>query len=224
MVVQGLSGVNFSLGAAPTLSLLIPGSAAIGLVNLLASVQSVGSLWLAGGSVRWDVLRRIGPGLLAGFVAGAVPLYVIDPELRPVIVAVSALGSLVLLFWFNPSEQLVDSPIAAAVWGGASNTYAGVGEAAVEGYFRRQKWQPEDFQRTLALSFGVLNLASIPLLGLPIMAIWQAAILIALVPAGLLVGLLLGRVIPQAIAVRFAQVAIAIVGLGCLVRAVTAIP
>ena len=85
-VVQGLSGLGFPLVASPAATQLIPGSAAIGLVNLLALVQNIWQVWRDQGEIRWKIIRRLGPGMILGVVVGVLPLYLLDDELRPFVV------------------------------------------------------------------------------------------------------------------------------------------
>ena len=69
-IVQGLSGLGFALVAAPSVSLLIPGSQAIGLVNFLAFFQAIWQIWRETGTVQWSIMKGFVPAILVGVFVG----------------------------------------------------------------------------------------------------------------------------------------------------------
>ena len=86
-IVQGLSGLGFSLIAAPAATQAIPGSPAIGLVNLLALVQNIWKVWRGSGEIRWQIIRLLTAGLVLGLFVAFIPLYYLDNAERALLVA-----------------------------------------------------------------------------------------------------------------------------------------
>ena len=70
--VQGLSGVGFSLIAAPAIAQAIPGAAAIGLVNFLALRQNSFRLWKEEGGWGKCGGRGAGWGFFFRFFSAAI--------------------------------------------------------------------------------------------------------------------------------------------------------
>lgn len=217
--VQGLSGLGFSLIAAPSATQAIPGSQAIGLVNLLALVQNVWQVWRASGEIRWPIIRRLAPGLVIGFFVAVIPIMYLDADLRALLVALASLGSLAMFAWWKPPAG-ADSALSAGAMSGAANTYAGVGGPIIAGFLKRQGWKREDYLRTQQVIFGVMNLVSIPLLGLPSVTPWQLLGAIALLPIGVAIGFGVSKLISSEAALKVCEVLVLIVGLIAVVRSV----
>lgn len=223
-IAQGMSRVSFSLVASPCLSVMTTGTSPVGFVNLLGAVQNVWVLWRSAGNVKWAIFQRVAFGLVVGFVVGVIPLYYIDDDLRPALVAASALGSVVLQFWYKPPRGMADSGFAAGAEAGLANTYAGVGEGPLEGFARRSGWDNRDFARTMALCLGIINVASIPLLGLPPISLLELVVAVVLMLVGIVIGMQIRRLLGTAVSERVAQVLVVCIVLGCLVRAIAVIP
>jgi len=186
--VQGLSGVGFSLIAAPVLSQAIPGAGAIGLVNLLALSQNSLMLWRVEGHIQWSLVRRLLPGLTCGVALGLLLSSLMGEQWRPVIVAASSLSSLGVLLWWKPRGQRVGATLAA-LWSGTVNSYGGVGGPPLASYLLHVELEDGDYVRTLQSCFAFLNLASLPFLRLPsVSALW-----LGLAFSCIVVGTLLGR-------------------------------
>ncbi len=164
--VQGFSGLGFSLVAAPVLTQVIPGSSGIGLVNTLALVQNAWQVSREEGVIHWSVLKRMGPGLLGGVLLGVLALMLLPDRLRPLVVALSSLLSMAVLLWWHPAPTARTAALSGA-WGATVNTYAGVGGPPLAAFLVRQGWDPGSYVRTQQTIFALLNIVSIPLLGLP---------------------------------------------------------
>lgn len=219
-IVQGLSGLGFSLVASPATSQVLPTAPAIGLVNLLCLVQNIWLVWRLSGGINWLIIKRIGPGLVIGVFVALLPLRLLDPSLLPLLIAVSALGSLGVGVWWKPPKAASDTGLSTGVFGGAVNTYAGVGEEPVLAYMKRQKWSRADYDRTMQIMLGVLNLVSIPMLGLPVMEPWQLLVAVVLIPVGILMGMGGRRLISGSHALQIARVVCLIVAVAAVVRSV----
>jgi uncharacterized protein len=162
--VQGFSGVGFSLIAAPAITQIIPGSAGIGVVNVLALAQNSWQIWREEGVIHWGILRQMGPGLLMGFGIGVAGLFLLPERMRPAVVALSSLLSMAALLWWRPRPTATTATLSGT-WGGAVNTYAGVGGPPLAAFLVRQGWEPGSYIRTQQTVFAALNIASIPILG-----------------------------------------------------------
>ena len=111
-----------------------------------------------------------------------------------------------------------DSALSAGAMSGAANTYAGVGGPIIAGFLKRQGWKREDYLRTQQVIFGVMNLVSIPLLGLPSVTPWQLLGAIALLPIGVATGFGVSKLISSEAALKVCEVLVLIVGLIAVVR------
>jgi uncharacterized protein len=216
-IVQGLSGLGFALVAAPSMSLLIPGSQAIGLVNFLAFFQAIWQIWRETGAVQWSIMKRFVPALSVGVFVGFLGVRFLGNDIRPLIVAISSLASLgALLFWRPAGHK--GTAIIAGIWGGSVTTYAGVGGPAIAAYLIKQGWSHADYIRTQMVVFAGLSLVSIPVLGLPPMIWWQIALAIVIVFLGSSIGIVARRRVPAGSARRLTEVVIFVVATYALIR------
>jgi len=110
-----------------------PGSSGIGLVNTLALAQNAWQVSREEGVIHWSVLRRMGPGLVAGVLLGIFALMLLPDRLRPVVVALSSLLSMAVLLWWHPAPTARSAAISGA-WGASVNTFAGVGGPPLAAY------------------------------------------------------------------------------------------
>jgi uncharacterized membrane protein YfcA len=186
-LIQGLSGVGFSLVAAPAITQAIPGAGAIGLVNFLALGQNSLMLWRENGQIHWGIIRRLLPGFIVGVVLGLSLSALVSDRWRPVVVAASSLASLAALLLWKPTERRGAAFIAAS-WGGTVNSYAGVGGPPIATYLIDLNLEQGDYIRTQQLCFAFLNVVSIPFLGIADVTVGWLCALFALVAAGTVVG------------------------------------
>lgn len=216
-IVQGLSGLGFALVAAPSISLVIPGSQAIGLVNFLAFFQALWQIWRETGAVQWQIFRRFAPALAVGVVVGFLGVRFLADDLRPLIVAISSLASLAALLFWRPAGHR-GTAIIAGIWGGSVTTYAGVGGPAIAAYLIKQGWSHADYIRTQMVVFASLSLVSVPILGLPTLIWWQVLLAILIVTIGSSIGIISRRRIPATSARTVTEVVIFIVATYALIR------
>lgn len=208
-VVQGTSGLGFNLTAAPIVNAVMPGPSSVGLINLFALLQNTLLLVREKGRIRWEAFRILGPSLAAGVLIGYGMLRLIPHAVMPLLVAASALASLVaLIAWRSGPSPLAG--VTAGVWSGAINTYAGVGGPPVASYLISQGWKHGDFLRTLQLVFIGIDIVSLPMLGLPALPWWFYAIAVGCLLAGTGIGSLLRRRLTQDQAVRVSRIVIAV--------------
>ena len=207
-VVQGSSGLGFNLTAAPIVNAIMPGPQSVGLINLCALLQNGWLLTREKGRIRWDAFRVLGPALAVGVVIGFGMVRLIPDAVMPILVALSALLSLVTLIAWRSGSGVV-AGATAGVWSGAINTYAGVGGPPVASYLISQGWPHGDFLRTLQLVFIGIDLVSLPILGLPALPWWFYAIGLACLFAGNQIGSQLRTRLTQEQAIRLSRTVIA---------------
>jgi uncharacterized membrane protein YfcA len=215
--VQGLSGVGFSLIAAPAIAQAIPGAGAIGLVNLLALSQNLFMLWRENGLIQWVVVRRLLAGLVVGVAVGLLLSHVMPNKWRPLVVAVSSLASLVALLLWKPKGRR-GAATFSALWSGTVNSYAGVGGPPLAAYLVHIDLEQGDYIRTQQFCFAFLNIASIPFLGLPSITIPWLIGAVAVIVTGTILGRWTRRFFSHSRAHQITIVVIALVALAALTR------
>lgn len=214
-VVQGSSGLGFNLTAAPIVNAIMPGPSSVGLINLFALLQNSWLLTKERGRIHWDAFRILGPSLAFGVLIGFAMVKLIPDALMPILIALSALASLITLAAWRSGSGPVAGAIAG-VWSGAINTYAGVGGPPVASYLINQGWSHGDFLRTLQLVFIGIDIVSLPILGLPALPWWFYAIGVGCLLLGTGTGSLLRRRLSQQQAVRLSRTVIAVAALASL--------
>jgi len=208
-IVQGSSGLGFNLTAAPIVNAIMPGPPSVGLINLCALMQNAWLLTREKGRIRWEAFRILGPALAVGVLIGFAMVRLIPDAVMPILVAVSALFSLVTLaVWKSGSGPVAGA--TAGIWSGAINTYAGVGGPPVASYLISQGWAHGDFLRTLQLVFIGIDIVSLPILGLPALPWWFYAVAVGCLLIGTGAGSLLRRRLSHAQAVRLSRSVIAV--------------
>jgi len=218
-VVQGSSGLGFNLTAAPIVNAIMPGPQSVGLINLCALLQNGWLLTREKGRIRWDAFKVLGPALAVGVVIGFGMVRLIPDAVMPILVALSALLSLVTLIAWRSGSGVV-AGATAGVWSGAINTYAGVGGPPVASYLISQGWPHGDFLRTLQLVFIGIDIVSLPILGLPALPWWFYAIAVGCLIAGTGIGSVLRQRFTHEQAVRVSRTVIALAALVSLAYSV----
>lgn len=218
-LIQGLSGVGFSLIAAPAIAQAVPGASAIGLVNLLALSQNSFMLWREDGHIHWPIVRRLFPGLILGVIVGLLLSQAMPNSWRPLVVAGSSLGSLTALLLWRPGTGR-PSALFAASWSGTVNSYAGVGGPPLASYLVHLGLDEGDYVRTQQLCFAFLNVASIPFLGLPSITVGWLVVAIGVIVVGTIVGRWARRFFTPDQAHRITFVVIGLVASVALIRSI----
>ena len=220
--VQGLSVLGFPFVASPVVTQIIPGTGAVGLVNALSIVQNLWLIIRTRGPIAWPVLARMAPGLLVGIGIGWAIVAFVDPRVFPVIVAVSAMASII---WLLTAHRFrgAGASIVSTVWGGAVNTVAGVGGPPIASYLVTRGLAFSGYVRTLQFTFAVIDIVSLPILGvaapsLGALAIWLLAMLI-----GSLLGEALRQRLPQQRAQAIGKAVILVVCVVALIRSILVI-
>ncbi|MFM8772254.1 MAG: sulfite exporter TauE/SafE family protein [Actinomycetota bacterium] len=211
-IVQGTSGLGFNLTAAPIVNAIMPGPQSVGLINLCALLQNAWMLTRERGRIRWQIFKVLGPALAVGVLIGFGMVRLIPDAVMPILVALSALLSLVTLITWRAGSGVV-AGATAGVWSGAINTYAGVGGPPVASYLISQGWPHADFLRTLQLVFIGIDIVSLPILGLPALPWWFYAIAVGCLLVGTGIGSLLRQRLTHDQAVRLSRIVIALAAL-----------
>lgn len=220
--VQGMAGLGFPLVASPVVTQIIPGTGAVGLVNALSITQNAWLIARTKGPVAWRLLVGMAPGLAVGIGLGWLIVAHANPQIFPVIVAVSATAS---ILWLLSAHRFTgaSASVVSTVWGGVVNTVAGVGGPPLASYLISRDISFASYVRTLQVAFAVIDLISLPILGV---AAPSPLALLAWLGA-MLVGSLLGERLRHRLAPHRAQVigkaVILAVCLTALVRSLTLI-
>ena len=220
--VQGISGLGFPLVVAPVVTQIVPGTGAVGLVNALSIVQNLWLIARTRGAVAWHVLLRMTPGLALGIVLGWAILQVLNEEYFPVVVAVSATASVAWLLLGKRLNGLVVDTVSST-WGGTVNTIAGVGGPPIASFLVTRGLTFSSYVRTLQVTFAVIDVISLPILGVyaPSFAAISAWILMLLI--GSVVGELFRRRLSETQAQTLGKSVIIVVCVVALVRSLITI-
>jgi len=218
-LVQGLTGLGFALVSAPVVTQLVAGTGGVGLVNALSITQNIWLIARTEGRIAWDEIRRLAPGLLVGVLLGWLILRRIDPRLYDVLVAASALGSVVWLLLAGRFRSTA-AGVLSAVWGATVNTVAGVGGPPIAAYLVTRGLHFSSYLRTLQVVFASLSLVSLPLLGVTIPSVWAVAVWTAALIAGSVCGEFARQRFDEDATQRIGRWAIVIVCVVALARAI----
>ena len=218
-VVQGSSGLGFNLTAAPIVNAIMPGPTSVGLINLCALAQNTWMLTREKGRIHFEVFRILGPALAVGVLIGFMMVRLIPDAVMPILVALSALASLITLVAWRSGSSATSGAIAG-VWSGSINTYAGVGGPPVASYLISKGWPHGDFLRTLQLVFIGIDIVSLPILGLPALPWWFYEIAAGCLLLGTGAGSLLRKRLSQHQAVLLSRTVIAMAAIVSLIYSV----
>ncbi len=222
-LVQGLSGLGFALVSAPVVTQLVPGTAGVGLVNALSIIQNLWLIVRTDGRMAWREVRAMLPGLAIGVGLGWLVLQRSSPALFDVIVAASALGSMVWLLIAGRFASRA-AGLVSAVWGGTVNTVAGVGGPPIAAYLVTRGLDVRSYFRTLQVVFAVLSLVSLPMLGVYVPSLGAGLAWVGALVIGSTSGELARRRFSVASTQRIARWAIVVVCVVALVRALLLLP
>jgi uncharacterized membrane protein YfcA len=217
-LVQGLTGLGFALVSAPVVTQLVSGTGGVGLVNALSIVQNIWLIARTEGHIAWAEIRRMLPGLTIGVLLGWLVLRTSDPALYDVIVAASALGSVVWLLLAGRFRGML-AGIFSAVWGGVVNTVAGVGGPPIAAYLVTRGMDFSSYLRTLQVVFATLSIVSLPLLGVVVPSGWAILVWVLALIAGSAIGEFLRHRFDEADTQRIGRGAIVVVCTAALIRA-----
>jgi uncharacterized membrane protein YfcA len=217
--VQGISGLGFPLVAAPVVTQIVPGTGAVGLVNALSIVQNLWLIARTDAPIAWRLLWRMTPGLLLGIALGWAALQVIDDRTLPLIVAISASASVAWLLVAKRLRGFVADSIAST-WGGLVNTIAGVGGPPIASFLVTRGLTFATYVRTLQVTFAIIDLISLPILGVYAPSIGAVVTWIAVLFAGSILGEFARKRLTETTAQKLGKVVIIIVCLVALLRSV----
>jgi uncharacterized protein len=205
-VFQRLSGIGFSLVAAPALALISGPRSGVTLTNLLAIVVALVVFATSARRVdRAKALILIPAGII-GVLPGTVLFRLLPPgQLQVVVGAITALGLAAVLL--APRLRAEANPVTTGCAGLASGFSAasvGAGGPALTVYAVATGWSQPEFVATSQLSYATQGAVALAIKGLPsVPGAWLGAAAAAVL-CGLLAGHLVARRIDSARARRSA--------------------
>ena len=218
-VFQRVSGIGFSLVAAPALALLSGPRGGVTLTNLLAIVVAL--VVFATSARRVDRTRALVliPAGLIGVLPGTVLSRLLLPgPLQVAVGTITALGLAAALL--APRLRAEARPFTTGCAGlasGFSAAAAGAGGPALTVYAVATSWPQPEFVATGQLSYATQGAAALAIKGFPpVPGSWLGAA-VAAVLCGLLAGHLAARRIDGA---RARRAAVAVAGLAALITVV----
>lgn len=224
-VIQRITGLGFVLVLIGPIVLLYGGREGVTIGVLLALVASVTAVPLVWREVDW---RRawwlIWPGLIAAPAGALVVRLLPDAAL---LLVVAALAFFALLAGHLPqlAQALTgrSGAVAAGAAAGFMHVASGLSGPPLAAHAVGDRWPQRSFSASVQVIFAVFSLVSVALRGLPAQPVLDIGILIAATAVGIVVGTLLTRFVPPAMA-RQAMIAIAWVGASVvLVRGILAL-
>lgn len=218
-VCQRLSGIGFSLVAAPALALISGPRSGVTLTNLLAIVVAL--VVFATSSRRVDRAKALIliPAGLIGVLPGTVLFRLLPPgQLQVAVGTITVLGLAAVLL--APRLRARARPVTTGCAGlasGFSAAAAGAGGPPLTVYAVATSWPQPEFVATGQLSYATQGAAALAVKGFPpVPGAWLGAAAAAVL-CGLLAGHLAARRIDGA---RARRAAVAIAGLAALVTVV----
>jgi len=221
-VLQRLSGIGFSLVAAPALALLSGPRSGVTLTNLLAIMVALVVFATSARRVDRARARILIPAGLLGVLPGTLLFRLLPPgQLEVAVGTITAFGLAAVLL--APRLRTRARPATTGCAGlasGFSAAAAGAGGPALTVYAVATSWPQPEFVATGQLSYATQGAAAVAIKGLPsVPGAWLGAAAAAVV-CGLLAGHLAARRVDGA---RARRVAIAIAGLAALATVVKGI-
>lgn len=220
-VLQRVSGMGVGLVVAPTLALLLGPVAGVLLTNL-TTIVSAALIWITlRRDIDWRRYRRLAPLIVVGSVPGALLVGAADRAWLEVTIGAVLLATLsfTALVQIPPISGHLPAAVAGTA-GGFLNTAVGVAAPAMLVYAQASNWQQRSFAATLQpifLTMGAVSvltkvgLGAAPVSGLPHAGV--IALVVGMVPIGILVGGLVARRVPAEVG---RNVAVAVVTAGAL--------
>jgi len=195
--VQRVSGIGFSLIAAPFLVLLVGPYQGVVLANLLVLVVAATTLASTWRSVDRSRVWTLAPAGLLGVLPGVLVSRVLPGDLLQVLIGGLILLGMVLVA-FSTRVRFSAGPatnVAVGLASGFMTATAGVGGPALTVYAVATGWEQSAFAATAQVSFIAQSTMSVGLKGLPALSLRETALLVLIVAVGLVLGhLLAGRV------------------------------
>lgn len=216
---QRLSGIGFSLIAAPALVLLSGPRGGVTLTNLLAIVVALIVFATSARQVNRARALVLIPAGLIGVLPGTALFRLLPPgPLQVAVGAITALGLAAALL--APRLRAEPRPLTTGCAGlasGFSAAAAGAGGPALTVYAVATNWPQPEFAATAQLSYATQGAAALAFKGFPpVPGAWLAAAAAALL-CGLLAGHFAARRIDGA---RARRAAVAVAGIAALVTVV----
>jgi len=227
VVFAGMSKGGFgsaaSFAAAPFLALILEPAAAVGLMLPLLMLMDLGGLKAFWRQWDWPVARALIMGAVPGVVLASAVLGLTDPDVFRFAIGVIAVG-FVLYHWARAGGMLRlgasrMSLWAGGLWGAVAGftsfvSHAGGPPAAV--FMLSRDLSKTSFQATTVLAFSAINVLKIgPYVALGMISTEMAfgwAVLAPFALAGVWLGVLAHRVVPERLYFRLTYIFLLITG------------
>ncbi len=212
-VIQRITGLGFVLVLIGPIVLLYGPIEGVTVAVLLALVASLSAVPLVWRDVDWTrTLWLIWPGLLAAPFAAMLVRLLPDAAL---LLLIAAMAYFALIAGWIPALSAALTGRSGAVAAGASAGFmhvaSGLSGPPLAAYAVGDKWEQRRFAASVQVIFAVFSIVSVALRGLPTSPVGNVWLLVAATVAGIVLGTLLARFVPAAMA-RFAMLAIAWAG------------
>lgn len=161
--MQRIGGMGMGLISGPILAMVIGPVDGILLVNLLAAINAVMASYSMRENIDWPMVRRMGPVMIIGSLAGAMLIKSISiPVLQVLVGSLITVALLIVTFGtrFMPPVRGALPVVLTGGIAGFSNTLAGVAGPVITVYCRAAKWQHLRLAATLQPLFVVAGLLS----------------------------------------------------------------
>jgi uncharacterized protein len=221
-VLQRLSGIGFSLVAAPALALISGPRSGVTLTNLLAIMVALVVFATSARRVDKAKARILIPAGLLGVLPGTILFRLLSPgQLEVAVGTITALGlTAVLLAPRLRGEARPVTTGCAGLASGFSAAAAGAGGPALTVYAVATSWPQPEFVATGQLSYATQGAAALAIKGFPsIPGAWVGAAAAAVL-CGLLAGHLAARRIDGARARRAAVTIAALAAVATVVKGI----
>jgi uncharacterized protein len=221
-VLQRLSGIGFSLVAAPALALICGPRSGVTLTNLLAIMVALVVFATSARRVDRAKARVLIPAGLLGVLPGALLFRVLPlGQLEVAVGTITALGLAAVLL--APRLRAAARPVTTGCAGlasGFSAAAAGAGGPALTVYAVATNWPQPEFVATGQLSYATQGAAALAIKGFPsVPGAWVGAAAAAVL-CGLLAGHLAARRIDGARARRAAVAIAALAAVATVVKGI----
>jgi len=163
---SGVKGLGIL--AVAVMAMVLPARQGVGILLPILAMGDVFAVCHYRGHARWDLLKRLAPGVLIGMACAAWILHSInDAQLRPLLGWI-ILGLLALemlrkpMRWDKMQDQRIFSQVIALL-SGFSSTVGNVAGPIVNTYFLTHRLGKNAFVASAAWFFLILNLTKIPI-------------------------------------------------------------
>ncbi|MEV8143754.1 sulfite exporter TauE/SafE family protein [Specibacter sp. NPDC078709] len=209
-IMQRLTGMGFSLVAAPFLVLIMGPVAGVTMVNFCSAAASACVLAVVIKHVDWKRYLVLAPSALLGILPGVAIVAIVPSAWLQIGIGTVVVASLTLSLCLRSTkpEAGLGALITAGATSGIMSATAGIGGPAISVYAVAARWEQRSFAATMQpyfLTTGAAAIAAKMLLdpaAMPGLPLWTWGVAAAAIVSGLVAGELLAKRMPLAWARR----------------------